>query len=49
MGVGADRLLAAIAKDKAPEGRFGRMIMPVVMTAIVGTGNVLGSFALEKR
>lgn len=48
MGLGADRFLALVARDRAFESRYGRMAMPVIMTAIVGTGNVLGSFALGK-
>lgn len=32
LGCRNDRLLALVAKNRALEGRYGRMIMPVVMT-----------------
>ena len=48
LGLGFDRFLALVARDRAFESRYGRMAMPVIMTAIGGTGNVLGSFASGK-
>lgn len=46
LGLGFDRFLAYVAR--ALGSRYTEMIRPVIMTAIGGTGNVLGSFASGK-